>query len=102
MMFVGFDVIAQTANEIDLHPRLIGRLIIVSVTAAMLFYATAVFCVGLVLGDSASLEEFPTAHAAALGWDGREGVRYLIIIGGIAGILTSWNGFLVGASRLVI
>ena len=101
MMFVGFDVIAQTANEIDLHPRLIGRLIIVSVTAAMLFYATAVFCVGLVLGDSASLEEFPTAHAAALGWDGREGVRYLIIIGGIAGILTSWNGFLVGASRLV-
>ena len=101
MMFVGFDVIAQTANEIDLHPKRIGRLIVISVVGATVFYATAVMCVGVILGGSASETEFPTAYAAELGWGSVESIRYLIIIGGIAGILTSWNGFLVGASRLV-
>ncbi len=101
MLFVGFDIIAQTAQEIDLKPQQIGRLIIVSVICATIFYALAVISVGLVLGESASYVKFPTALAAKQGWNGKEWAKHLVIFGGIAGILTSWNGFLVGASRLI-
>ena len=98
-MFVGFDVIPQSAEEIDLPFREIGRLLIVSILAAIAWYALII--VGVALGLSAaerSASTLPTADAAAAlfggAWAGK-----LLVVGGIAGILTSWNAFLIGGSR---
>jgi amino acid transporter len=100
-MYVGFDVLPQAAEEIDLPPRDIGGLIVVSVVMALVWYVLMVLGVALMFpaADLPGLP-LPTADAAAAAWGGRwAGV--VMVLGGIAGILTSWNAFLVGASRVV-
>lgn len=100
-MFVGFDVIPQTAAEINLPFKQIGKVLILSVCMAVVWYIGIVYAVG----HSLSLKEIsrsvlPTADAMAalLGtpWGGT-----LLIIGGIGGILTSWNAFFIGGSRVL-
>lgn len=101
IMFVGFDVIPQTAQEIDVPQRLIGRLLVVSVVAAILWYVLLIIGVGFSLNAAErSASALTTADASGAVW-GNELARSLLIIGGIAGILTSWNAFLIGASRLL-
>lgn len=98
-MFVGFDVIPQSAEEIDLPFREIGSTLVLSIVAAILWYVLIIGAVGLGLSaEDRSAASLPTADAAAAllggGWAGR-----LLVVGGIAGILTSWNAFLIGGSR---
>lgn len=101
LMFVGFDVIPQAAEEIDLSPRLIGRLVIVSVVCAIAWYVLIIAAVGYILNaDSRAAAELPTASAAATAW-GHPLAGQLLVCGGIAGIVTTWNAFLVGSSRLL-
>ena len=52
-LFVGFDVIPQAAEEIDLPFRDIGRVLIISVVMAILCYALIVFAVAVILGLAA-------------------------------------------------
>ncbi len=100
-MFVGFDVIPQAAEEINLPFRQIGLLIVFSVSMAVLWYMLIVLGLSRVL-DSAELASaelgVPEAMNAIFGgaWAGN-----LMILAGVAGILTSWNAFLVGGSRAV-
>ncbi|KPD06734.1 amino acid permease [Aneurinibacillus migulanus] len=100
-MFVGFDVIPQTAAEINLPFKQIGKVLITSVIMAVTWYVGIAYAVG----HSLSLEDIaksalPTADAlaAVMGtpWGGK-----LLIIAGIGGILTSWNAFFVGGSRIL-
>ena len=100
-MFVGFDVIPQAAEEINLPFRKIGMLIIVSVSMAVVWYMLIVLGLSAVLApeEIASTElGVPEAINAVFGgaWAGN-----LMILAGVAGILTSWNAFLVGGSRAV-
>ncbi|WP_216215909.1 APC family permease [Amycolatopsis aidingensis] len=100
-LFVGFDVIPQSAGEINLPPRRIGRLLLVSVALATTWYVLIMLTVGSGLGRAeVAGAELPTADAMAALW-GSEAMGTVLVVGGIAGILTSWNGFLLGASRLV-
>ncbi|MGB1884414.1 MAG: APC family permease [Gammaproteobacteria bacterium] len=100
LMFLGFDIIPQAAEEIDLEPRKIGMMIVVSIAIGVLFYTAVVVAVAFVLdGDARAAAELPTAHAAAVAFDSPE-AGTLLVCAGLAGIVTSWNGFLVGASRL--
>ena len=48
IMFVGFDVVPQTAEEIDLPAHSIGRLLVLSVVAAVVWYVVIIIGVGLV------------------------------------------------------
>lgn len=101
IMFVGFDIIPQTAEEIDLPHAQIGALVIVSVIIAVVWYVAIIFGVGLSLDAPArAASAMTTADAAGAAWDSAA-ARGLLIIGGIAGILTTWNAFLIGSSRLV-
>ncbi len=100
-LFVGFDVIPQSAEEINLPYRKIGIMILVSLFAAVAWYVMIMLTVGSSL-PAADLAQSNLAVAdgmAAL-W-GSETMGKILVLGGIAGILTSWNGFLIGASRLV-
>jgi amino acid transporter len=100
-IYVGFDVIPQAAEEIDLPPRDIGVVIVLSVVTAMVFYVLIILGVALThpRGELAALR-LPTADAAAAAWGGGW-AGAIMVLGGIAGILTSWNAFLVGASRVL-
>ncbi len=100
-LFVGFDVIPQSAEEIDLPFRQIGTLVVVSVLAAATFYVVVMLTVGSSLPkDVLAASDLPAADGMAALW-GSEVFGTVLVLGGIAGILTSWNGFLLGASRLL-
>ena len=99
LLLVGFDVIPQTAEEIDLPFAVIGKVLVVSIFLAVAFYMLMVWGVSVGLGTEArAAAELPTADAATrlvgAGWGGK-----VLIVGGIGGILTSWNAFIIGASR---
>lgn len=100
-LFVGFDVIPQSAEEINLPYRKIGIMILVSLVAAVSWYVMIMLTVGSSL-PSADLAKSDLAVASGMEalW-GSETMGKILVLGGIAGILTSWNGFLIGASRLI-
>ena len=100
-MLVGFDVLPQSAEEVDLPARRIGVLLVFSVGLAVLWYGAVSFAVASAipnaeLGDA----NMATADAAARLWQ-QPWAGDLLLIGGIGGILTSWNAFIIGGSRLI-
>ena len=100
-LMVGFDVIPQSAEEIKLPPAHIGKLIVVSVCMAVLWYILITLAVGLSL-DVATLKASQVATADAMRdvW-GTEFAGSLMIVAGVGGILTSWNAFIIGGSRVL-
>ena len=100
-MMVGFDVIPQSAEEIDLPFEQIGKLLVFSILLAVAWYILIIWGVSMGLsGAEREAAALPTADATAAvvgtDWGGK-----LLIIGGVGGILTSWNAFLIGASRAI-
>lgn len=100
-MLIGFDVIPQSAEEINLSPERIGRLLVISVFCAVAWYIAVSFAVALAL-DSAALKkaDMATADAATALW-GHPAAGSLLVLGGVAGIITSWNAFMMGGSRVL-
>lgn len=100
-LLVGFDVIPQSAEEIDLSPNQIGRLLVISVACAVGWYVLIAFAVGLGLtSEQQASSEMATADAARALWQ-QPWAGTLLVLGGIGGILTSWNAFIVGGSRVL-
>ena len=99
----GFDVIPQAAEEINVPLKKLGRLLIFSIILAVTFYALVVFAVGYAMNPSeidASMNGsgLVTADAMAKVF-GSDVMAKVLIIGGMCGIVTSWNSFLIGGSR---
>ncbi|WP_408957797.1 APC family permease [Natrinema sp. 74] len=100
-MFVGFDVIPQSAEEADVPPRFIGLLIPASVTLAALFYIAVIWASGQAMpGAELADSSLPAAKAMEAIFNSQL-IGRIMALAGIAGILTSWNSFLLGASRAV-
>jgi len=100
-MFVGFDVIPQAAEEIDLPFRQIGRILVFSVFLAVGWYVLMILAVALLMPvDELATSTLATADAMSLAFGGSWAGK-LLVLAGIGGILTSWNAFLVGGSRAV-
>jgi APA family basic amino acid/polyamine antiporter len=100
-LFLGFDVIPQVAEEIRIPYRAVGKLILTSIFMATAWYALVQLTVGLTLDEPARrVAELATAEAMTTvyrhPWGGR-----VLIFAGILGIVTSWNAFFIGASRLM-
>lgn len=101
--FIGFDVIPQAAEEINVPPKKIGNILILSVVLAVVFYAFVIIAVGFVMnpGDIIASQEatgLVTADAMAAAFNTKIMAK-VIIVGGMCGIITSWNSFLLGGSR---
>ncbi len=100
--YMGFDVIPQAAEEINIPFRKIGRVILLSIILAVLWHVIVIFSVSFVMTDSeirsASLV---TATAMQKAFGDSELAAKILIIGGISGIVTSWNAFFVGGSRAI-
>ncbi|MFI8414454.1 APC family permease [Paeniglutamicibacter gangotriensis] len=100
-MFVGFDVIPQSAEECDIEPRRIGKYVVIAVLIATAWYVMVILATSSGLSPAAlGGSELATADAMGALF-GSEMMAKVLICGGIAGILTSWNSLLMGASRLL-
>lgn len=101
--FIGFDVIPQASEEINVPPKKIGKMLILSVILAVIFYSFVILAVGMVLDSGAIAASqkgtgLVTADAMAVAF--RTSVMAkVIIVGGMCGIITSWNSFMIGGSR---
>ena len=100
--FTGFDVIPQAAEEINLSPRKLANMLVASVICGALWYIVLVLSVSALLDHqavaaSSAASSLTAADATGVAW-GVAGSKFLIL-GGIAGIITSWNGFMIGGSR---
>lgn len=99
----GFDVIPQAAEEIDVPLKKLGKLLITSIILAVTFYALVVFAVGYAMNpqeidNSVEGSGLVTADAMAKMFNS-SAMAKVLIIGGMCGIITSWNSFLIGGSR---
>ena len=99
----GFDVIPQVAEEIKVPLKQVGKLMLFSIILAVLFYGLVVFAVGYImeptdLGNSLNSSGLVTADAMAKAFSS-EAMAKILILGGVCGIITSWNSFMIGGSR---
>ncbi|MGO1391796.1 APC family permease [Agrococcus casei] len=100
-LFVGFDVIPQASEELNMSPRRIGKLIPISVLIAGAWYVMVILTSSssMPAGDLAA-SDLATADAMGALWNSQI-MANVLLAGGIAGILTSWIALLIGASRLL-
>lgn len=99
-MFVGFDVIPQAAQEIHLPAKSIGRVLVGSIGMALAWYCMVILAVSALLSfESISGTGLITAQASSTAWGSIGG--NLLVLGGVGGIITSWNAFVIGGSRAI-
>jgi amino acid transporter len=101
--FIGFDVIPQAAEEIQGSLKKIGRILILSIILAVAFYSLIIIAVGYLMNHAEIARAMTgnglvTADAMVKGF-GVKAMANVVILGGLCGIVTSWNSFLMGGSR---
>ncbi|MEA4922065.1 MAG: APC family permease [Eubacteriaceae bacterium] len=103
-MFVGFDVIPQAAEEMNIPLGKIGKVIIIAIVMAACWYMMMILAIALAApGDVRYVEgsgNIGVADSFAYCM-GHPGFGKFMIVAAMCGILTSWNGFIVGASRVL-
>jgi amino acid transporter len=100
-LFVGFDVIPQISAEFKSPPKLLGRILIGSIIVTVIFYVLIAFGVSMGLTES-ELNASNLATADAMGkMFNSQAMANVIVIAGVAGIITSWNAFIIGGSRIL-
>ena len=101
----GFDVIPQVAEEINVPLKKVAKILLLSIICAVLFYGLVVFAVGYALnskGISEAMEGSGLVTASAMEKVFNSTVMAkVLIIGGLCGVITSWNSFLIGGSRAI-
>ena len=101
----GFDVIPQVAEEINIPLKKIAKVLLLSIICAVSFYGLVVFAVGYALNSQGIAESMQgaglvTATAMEKVFNSTTMAKVLII-GGLCGVITSWNSFLIGGSRAI-
>lgn len=101
-MYVGFDVIPQAAEEINMPFEKIGKILILSIIMAVAWYALVIFAVSMVMTESQMQSSvLVTADAMKYAFGGKQIAAQILIVAGLAGIVSSWNAFLMGGSRAI-
>ena len=103
-LFIGFDVIPQAAEEINVPYKKIGKIMLLSIFLAVAWYLLIIFAVCYIMPQSAIVQEMSSQNglvsAKAIEIAFRSPLMgKVLIIGGLCGIITSWNSFLMGGSR---
>ena len=102
--FIGFDVIPQAAEEINVPLKKIAKMLLLSILLAVAFYVLIIFAVGYVLSPEAIAQSessgsgLVTADAMARAFR-TDIMAKVLIVGGLCGVVTSWNSFMIGGSR---
>ncbi len=87
-LYLGFDVIPQISEEINIPFRAVGKLILLSIAIALVWYFLVQWTVGITLDETARMNrELAPADAMSLAYGSRWGGRVLVF-GGLMGIIT--------------
>ena len=102
---LGFDVIPQVAEEINIPLKRISKVLLLSIVCAVVFYGLIVLSVGFALNSEEIQEAMKgtglvTASAMERVFNSAVMAKVLIV-GGLCGVVTSWNSFLIGGSRAI-
>ena len=101
----GFDVIPQVAEEINIPLEKIARVLLLSIICAVTFYGLVVLAVGYALNTEEIAKAMQgsglvTATAMEKVFNSTVMAK-ILIVGGLCGVITSWNSFLIGGSRAI-
>ena len=100
-MMLGFDIIPQSAEEMNVAPREIGRMIVVCIVISLVWYLIVIIAIALAAPIEVRTSGIiPTADVAAYLFSS-DIFSVIIVFSGILGILTSWNGFFMASTRLI-
>lgn len=101
----GFDVIPQVSEEINIPLKKLAKVLLLSIICAVTFYGLVVFAVGYALNSaeiSDAMQGAGLVTATAMGKVFNSTVMAkVLIIGGLCGVVTSWNSFLIAGSRAI-
>ena len=101
--YVGFDTIPQAAEERrEGSPlRRLGTYVVLAIIGSTIFYIAIILGAGMA-GPWQGIvgEALPTAAAFSSAFDS-EGLVRLVLVAGLIGLLTSWNGFFLAGSRVL-
>ena len=101
-MYVGFDVLPQAAEEINVPFKKIGKIIVLSVIMAIVWYAMIIYSTSRALNASeVAASNLVAADAMQKVFGNSPLASKVLILAGIGGILTSWNSFFMGGSRAI-
>ncbi len=100
-MFVGFDVIPQAAEEMNLSIKKIPKAIIASICLAAAWYIAVILAAAFAAPSNVLAQEGISVVNAITYATNSPVAGKLIIFTAIMGILTSWNGFIIGATRVL-
>lgn len=100
-MLIGFDIIPQFAEEMNIPPKQIGKLLIFSIIWCTLWYIFIILGISFAAPiEVRSAGMVPVADAISYCLNSQT-FGNVVIFGGILGIFSSWNGFMVAATRIL-
>ena len=100
-MYLGFDIVSKSAEEMNMPLRDIAKVLTLSIACACAWYVLMIL--GTSISSPPGFREtalVPVADSAAYAFQSSS-MSKVLIVGGICGIITSWNGFIIGASRII-
>lgn len=100
-MMVGFDVIPQSVEEMNIAQRDIGKMMIVCIVMSSVWYLMMILGIGFGAPQEVRSSGSLPAVNVIIYIFGNKGFGALLAGIGLLGILTSWNGFFMGATRLL-
>lgn len=101
--YSGFDTIPQGAEEsgIELDPKNLGKAIVISILIGAAFYGIVILALSLCMPWQETIKfEMPTATAFQTAF-GYTWATKLVLFAAFLGLITSFNGFFIAASRIV-
>ena len=102
----GFETIPQGVEEAGGDIKSVGKTVVLSVGLACVFYAILLFCfgVGYKWEDFYQLENPAAANMFKVIYSGGAGtfLYWLITVGALAGLFTTWNGFFTASANLLM
>ncbi len=102
----GFETIPQGIEEAGQSLTSVSKTVVSSVSLACIFYALLLFCFGTALPWQAfcSLDRPVSAAVFRVMYGGAWGevLYWMIVLGAIAGLITTWNGFFSASANLLM
>lgn len=102
----GFETIPQGVEEAGGDIKSVGKTVVLSVGLACVFYALLLFCFGYGYKwqDFYQLSNPAASNMFKIIFSGTGGIvlYWLITIGAIAGLFTTWNGFFTASANLLM
>lgn len=102
----GFETIPQAVEDAKGDITSVGKTVVLSVSMACIFYALLLFTIGsampwqeiIPLEAPAASYVFRVSYGNAIG----EVMYYVVLIGTLCGLFSTWNGFMMASPRLLM